>query len=196
MVTIDARLSDAVAYGFSGGPEYLNDVVEMDNGREVRAARWLYPKHRYSARYPGLPKPAQAEILAVMHAARGRLYAFRFKDWNDFSATDQPLATAVGTSTPAQLVKAYTFGSQTTLRRIQAVVAGTLVVRDDSDGVVPVTLGAKGMVTPVSPWGAGPHTASFEFDVWVRLNSDYNAFVIGRPNGHTTSLELLEVFLP
>lgn len=193
MSIIDARLSDCVAYGFTGGPEYLTEVVGMDNGREVRGSKWLYPRHRYSARYPGLPAETRDELLAVFHAAKGRFRAFRFKDWNDFEAIEQPLQVEVGTQTPVQLVKRYTFGSETQVRKIQAVVASTLVVLDDNADPVPGTVDLFGLFTPDANWATADAAATFEFDVWVRFDSDYNAFVIGRPNGHTATVDLLEV---
>jgi uncharacterized protein (TIGR02217 family) len=153
----------------------------------------MYPLHRYSARYPGLPAETRDELLAVFHAAKGRFRAFRFKDWNDYQATAQPLQVEVGTQTPVQLFKRYTFGSETIARKIQAPVAGTVVVLDDDSDPVPGTVDLFGLFTPDANWPSADATATFEFDVWVRFDSDYNAFVIGRPNGHTATVDLVEV---
>lgn len=191
MAFIPTRLSECVAYGFSGGPAYLTDVIPMDNGGEQRNQRWLYPRHSYSAEYLNLSVEAQGEILAAFHAARGRLHAFRFKDWNDYEARAEPLAPAVGTSTPVQLIKTYQFGGEATVRLIQAPVSA--VIRR-SGVVVAGTLELQtGLFTPAAPWAAGVYTWDGEFDVWVRFDSDYNAFAIGAPNARTAEVVLIEV---
>jgi len=192
MAYIDARLSDCVAYGFSGGPEYSTLIVPLDNGREQRNRRWLYPKNRYSAQYLNLSPEAQDEVLNAFHAAVGRLNAFRFKDWNDYKAEAEPLAPSIGTSTPIQLVKTYVMGSEATTRLIQAPVAGAVIKRNGVavTGTLDTT---TGLFTPSAPWASGTYTWDGEFDVWVRFDSDYNAFSIGSHKVHSTDIELIEV---
>jgi len=192
MSFVNERLSECVAYGFSGGPEWSTLIVLMDNGREQRNGQWLYPRHRYSAQYMNFRRDAQQEVLAAFHALRGQLHCCRFRDANDFEAIAEPLAPSIGTSTPVQLVKTYTFGGQSTVRLIQAPVAGAVVKRNG----VPVagTLDdTTGLFTPSAPWSAGTYTWDGEFDVWVRFASDFNAFTIGSINAHTADIELIEV---
>lgn len=191
MAFIPTRLSACVAYGFSGGPEYLTELVTLYNGREQRNQRWLYPRHSYSAEYLNLSPEAQKEVLAAFHAARGRLHAFRFKDWNDYEAAAEPLAPAIGTSNPVQLIKTYSLGAQATTRMIQAPVSA--VVRRNGVAVAGTVDLQTGLFTPAAPWAAGAYTWDGEFDVWVRFNSDYNAFAIGAPNARTADIALIEV---
>jgi len=191
MTYINTRLSTCVAYGFSGGPEYSTLVIDMDNGREQRNQQWLYPKHRYSAQYLNLSKQAQGEILAAFHATAGRLHVFRFKDWNDFQAIAEPLAPAIGTSTPVQLVKTYSLGAQSRVRLIQAPVSAS--IKRNGVAVAGTLDASTGLFTPSAPWVAGIFTWDGEFDVWVRFASDYNAFSIGAPNARTSDVELIEV---
>lgn len=192
MAYINTRLDECVAYGFSGGPAWNTLVVNMDNGREQRNGQWLYPKHRYSAQFMNVRPQARDEILNAFHAARGKLHAFRFKDWNDYTATSEAIAPAIGTSTAVQLVKSYTFGSEVSTRLIQAPVSGAVIYKDGSP--VSGTLDtATGLFTPSAPWAAGSYTWSGEFDVWVRFDSDYNAFTIGDWQAHTADIELVEV---
>ncbi len=191
MAFIDVRLSTCVALGFMGGPEWSTQVVDLENGLEQRNADWLYPKHRYAAQYMNFDAQARDEILEAFHACRGRLHVFRFKDWNDYVADAEPLAPAVGTSTPLQLIKTYTLGSQASARLIQAVVFA-VVSRNGSPVAGTLDL-ATGLFTPDAAWVAGTFTWSGEFDVWVRFASDYNAFAIGNLDAHTADIELVEV---
>lgn len=193
---IDVRLSKSVAFGFTGGPEWSTSIVEMDNGREVRNGQWMYPRHRYSAEYPNLLDGARREVLEAFHAARGRLHAFRFRDWNDYLAVDEPLLPEIGTTTPVQLIKTYQLGPATSTRLIQAPTS--CVVRDSSGAQVFGSVDTTtGLFTPASAWADDTFTWSGEFDVWVRFDSDYNAFVIGNRSGQslvgTADIELVEV---
>lgn len=192
MSYIDTRLSTCVAYGFSGGPEYNTLLIPRLNGREQRNGQWLYPKHKYTAQYMNLPAAARDELLAAFHAARGKLHAFRFKDWNDYRAVAEPLSPSIGTSTPLQLVKTYMLGAQPTVRLIQAPVSGAVVKKDGSPVAGALDTGT-GLFTPTDPWGAGTYTWDGQFDVWVRFDSDYNAFAIGNWDAHTADIDLVEV---
>lgn len=197
MTYVNTRLSDCVAHGFSGGPEWSTLVVPMDNGREQRNGQWLYPKHRYSAQYMNFDLPDQQAVLAAFHAMRGQLHVFRFKDWNDYTAESENgdwlplLAPQIGTMTPAQLLKNYSMGAQTTTRLIQAPVAGAVPLRNGSP--VAGTLDtATGLFTPSSNWLAGTYTWAGEHDVWVRFASDFNSFTNAN-RAHTADIELVEV---
>lgn len=202
MAYIDQRLDECVAYGFSGGPEWSTLIVPLENGREQRNAQWLYPKHRYTAQYMNLQSEARDAVLNTFHAMRGQLHCCRFKDWNDYVATHEQINPDVGTSNPVQLIKSYTFGSETSTRLIQAVVTGIIVAEPTPGAPTPVmgTMDkSTGLFTPGSPWADVSDTSGSNyfwtgtFDVWVRFASDYNAFAIGDRDAHTADIELIEV---
>lgn len=174
------------------------EVVNQDNGKTRRNGRWLYPKHKYNAQFLNLPKADQQHVLAAFHVAVGQLHCFRFKDWNDYEAVsaagdwEPMLLPTAGTMTPAQLFKRYVFGSGTKDRRIQAPVSATVVVLRNGVPVSATVDYETGLVTPLANWVAGDYTWTGEHDVWVRFNSDYNAFAIGNKNAHTSDIELIE----
>ena len=189
---IDTRLPQSVAYGFQGGPEWNTAIVELDNGGEVRNGQWKYPKMRYSASFNNLSAAGQREVMAAFYAVRGRLYAFRFSDPMDNEAHNEPIAPNIGTSDAVQLVRSYRLGPQAVTRRIQAIVSG--VVRDSSGAAVAGALDSgRGLFVPASPWEDDDYTWSGEFDVWVRFDSDHNAFTLGDLDAHSADIELVEV---
>jgi uncharacterized protein (TIGR02217 family) len=183
MAFIDARLSECVAYGFVGGPEYANTIVNLANGMEQRNGMWLYPKHRYSAQYMNIAPTDRDEVLKAFHAARGRLHCFRFKDWNDYAGSAQPFAQVNG---EWRMVKQYTLGGQTSTRLIQAPVEGEISLSGGS-------LSNLDFDTGVYDGDATGLTWTGEFDLWVRFDSDYNAFTIGDWQAHSANIELVEV---
>lgn len=193
MAYINAVLAEEVAYGFQGGPEYLTSGVELENGIEIRDSKWKYPKHRYSAEFDNLDDTARDAIIEVFHACRGKFHSFKFKDWNDFTATDEALnipAAYVGTTNPVQLYKTYNFGPAYTIRPVQAVATATIYL----GGVaVAGTLDTEtGMFAPAAAWAAGAYTWSGEFYVWVHFDNDYNSFTINSWKANTASVDLVE----
>lgn len=134
---------------------------------------------------------ARDEIIAAFHACRGRLHAFRFKDWNDYRAISEPLAPVIGTMTPVQLFKTYYLGSQPTSRQIQAPVVGAVIKRNGVAVAGTLDTGF-GLFTPSSNWASGTYTWDGEFDVWVNFDSDYNAFTINNWQAHTADIDLVE----
>lgn len=188
---INARLGACVAYGFTGGPEWNTLEIPMDNGGVQRNGNWMYPRHRYSAQFQNLKPEAKDEILSAIMVCRGKLNSFLFQDHNDYKLEAAPQAPSIGTATPLQLFKTYTFGGQILSRRITAPRPGTVISRDGT----PVT-GTwdylTGKFTPSSNWLAGVYTADGEFDVWCNFAADYNAFTIGNWQAHTADIEIVE----
>lgn len=191
MAFINARLPDRVAAGFQGGPEFNTVITDLANGNEFRNKAWVYPRHRYSAEM-GLFNETDREVLiAVLWACAGRWGTFRFKDWNDYTATAQPLSPSIGTGTPVQLRKSYTFGATTITRDIKLVTRAT--VYRDGTPVAGSYSDTTGLFTPSSNWVAGTHTWDGEFEVLVRFASDYNAMTASHRSARTSSIELQEV---
>lgn len=193
MAFIDAQLSDRVAYGFKAGPQYMNQVISMANGREKRAADWMYPRIRFSASYENFKQQYRDEILAAFHACRGRLHCFKFKDWTDSVAVNEAIAPEIGTTDAVQLVKTYTFGAQTAERMIQCTDSSVTLTKDGSPFTAYTLDADTGLVTPDAAWGAGEYAWSGPVLVWVRFDNDYNAFSIDEWDSATANIELIEV---
>lgn len=197
MAFVETRLPDRVASGFRGGPEWNTLVVPMENGREQRNGQWMYPRHRYSAQYGVFNDADRLSILNAFHAMRGRLHCFPMKDHNDWFASNEvldPDEFTIGGTHPIQLTKTYTHGSQSTTRLIQCV--GTdVVVYEDGVPVPGVVNTAEGTFVPDAEWIAtgDVYTWTGTFYVWVRFDSDYNAFTAIHTSARMADIELVEV---
>ena len=197
MTFIDTRLSPKVNAGFSGGPEWNTLVRQMANGISMRRGNWAMPHHRYTANYALLRPEEQNEILSAFIAARGQVHSFRFKDWNDYKATNQAMADGDGTLTPRQLTKTYTFGTESYVRTILLPIASTVVITANGTPITVTTNPLTGMVTPSTSWPSGQVIkASFEFDVRVRFGSDFIPFDRPGRNIAEVTVELVEAFTP
>lgn len=196
---INAVLDEQVDYGFEGGPRYLNEVVDLENGFEHIDSDWAFSRHEYSASFGNIKDAVRDYVISVFHACRGRRHYFKFKDWNDYLAVDEPLEVEAGTTNPVQLYKSYQPVDPVTgfvwpvwtIRPIQAVK--TAEIRTPGDNVVAGTLDTEtGMFTPDEPWLSGTHTWSGEFYVWVRFDADYNSMTINNWQANTAKVDLIE----
>ena len=195
MTVIETRLSPQVEAGFSVVPGWNTRVITMRNGQERRNANWTMPKRRFSARYGKFTRAGRDEMLAVAMATLGQTYAFLFKDWSDYDVTGQSLGAAPSGSTAVQLVKTYTFGSQTLTRTITRPVSSTVVVYQAGIPKAGTVSATTGLFTPSTAWTASAAlTADFQFDVPVRFATDEVEFVLPHRDIAEVNCELVEVF--
>jgi uncharacterized protein (TIGR02217 family) len=195
MTIIATRLSAKVEVGFSAVVAFSTRVVELKTGYERRNANWLNPKRRFTARTAGWNAEMRAELLNLAHAARGSLYSWLFKDWNDYSVTAQSLGVAPSGTTAVQLVKTYTYGSETYTRTITKPVASTVTVYQNGVAKAGSLDEATGLFIPTTAWTTGqPLTWTGEFLVPVRFASDDIEFVLPHRDIAEVVCELVEVF--
>lgn len=110
-----------IARGAVGGPQFSTVVIATASGVESdRVAQWSVARSHWTISEESLDAAGGATLLAFFLARRGRWRGFRFKDWTDYTATNEPLAP---TGAPTvQLQKTYTSGGVTYVRPIYAPV--------------------------------------------------------------------------
>lgn len=171
----DVRFPEDIAFGSSGGPAYSTDVVELASGHEQRNSNWSAARARYNIAH-GVKTQAQLEaLIAFFRARKGRAHGFRFKDWTDYQASAVVIGVGNGEKVAFQLVKHYTSGGVTEFRKVTRPVNGSVAVR--VNGVLQNSGVAVDMATGVVTFSVAPApeavvTASFEFDVPVRFDTD------------------------
>ena len=180
----NVRFPVSISRGLAGGPERRTDVVMTASGREERNARWANSRRRYNAGYGVKSLDDINAVVAFFEERRGKLYAFRFKDYSDFksckpsqiaSATDQVIGTGDGMTATFQLVKNYGT-TRPWARPIAAPVAGTILISINGVPTTQFTADVTtGLITfnaaAIPPNGAAI-AAGFEFDVPVRFDTD------------------------
>jgi len=166
-----------LAYGASGGPAFSTVVSAGVAPVEARAASWPQERGVWEV---GLVNRSGAETAALLAffrcVAKGRVHGFRFRDFGAGESTGvhEPLGVGDGVTRGFQLVKRYQQGAVVSDRPIYKPVEGT--VRVWVDGVLATALlvdATTGLVTfLVPPTSGAVLTASFTFDVPVRLDTD------------------------
>ena len=192
MAFIETQLLDRVAYGFSGGPTFSTTRVKLFSGIVSRNAERSRPLHVYNAPYDAIHTDDHDIVLAAFNACQGGLHGFRFKDRADFTGTTETLGTALGGADETmQLIKTYTFGSESTERTIKKPVTGTVNLFEDAVPLASAVDTTTGIVTFTSTVGK-VISATFEFDVPVMFDSDRMDFNFVNWAAHSTDIDLRE----
>jgi uncharacterized protein (TIGR02217 family) len=164
-------------------------IQEAISGNEQRFAQWTKCRGVGDLSY-GLLKSADplgdfAAILAMYRAHFAKLYPWRFKDWGDYTATDERFGTGDGTTSIFQLTKTYdpslillgSAGTRLYVRNITLLATAVAPVIK-VDGVTKTlttdyVISSSGVVTFTSPpANLKPLTWTGEFDVPVRFDTD------------------------
>lgn len=92
------RFPESISQGATSGPLYTTDVTNSDSGGEGRVSVWEHGRMTYEVGHATKGEDHVAELIAFFRCRRGRLYAFRFKDWDDYKADGEP-TSLIGTIT-------------------------------------------------------------------------------------------------
>lgn len=130
--TIDeVRLDDQISRGAVGGPSFSTIVTVGATGAEQRVGQWSVARHKWTISFEGRDPTEATTLLRFYFARRGKLRGFRFKDWNDFEATQEPL-TVTGSKT-YQAIKTYT-SLVSYVRELYKIVASPAVTMRRNGG--------------------------------------------------------------
>lgn len=191
MSFVEAQFPTDISYGATGGPMFLTDVVTTVSGHEQRNSKWSQARARYNVA-SGVKTEAQWQaLIAFFRARRGKAVGFRFKDWSDYQAINQPLQSLGDDA--YQMVKRYVSGAVVSERVITKPVAGTVKLYRNSllqaSGWSVDT--ATGIITTAL---TGTLTVDYEFDVPVRFDTDELALSMDSFNaGSWNNIPLIEV---
>ncbi len=188
-------LSDDIMEGSRFGPEFCTVVLETPSGTEQRIQRWAFPRHSGQIGFGVRTQQQLADLKAFFMARAGKARGFLFHDHRDGTALDQPLGTGDGVRTQFQLVKVYTSGSISIIRKITRPDVATLAVKVNGISSTAWSLDSStGVVTFTTPPTSGRSvTASFNFFVPVRFDTDRMDVTLEGVMGGWESIPVVEV---
>lgn len=167
---LDIAFPPFVARGASGGPTFATNIVTLASGAEQRNVLWANARGRWNISTGIRTRAQMLEVIAFFHVVRGRGFSFRFRDWNDFQATEMVMQEI--TPTAWQLVKRYNVGGFEHLRTITKPVPGSVTIKISGTAVIPEDIDHQsGRISFASAPDMAP-TASLDFDVPVRFDTD------------------------
>ncbi len=192
----EIRFPENISYGSTGGPEFSTDIVTTHNGCEQRNVNWSRARARYNIAYGVRSNEQLTELITFFQARKGKAIGFRFKDWSDFTVTNQEIGIGDGKKMTFQLIKTYISGKDKHTRMIKKPVHGTIKIYLDNEETEKYSVNySTGEITFTKPPAKGTIiTASFEFDVPVRFDTDYlNASIDNYGSNSWSNIPLVEV---
>jgi len=124
----EMRFPENISYGSTGGPEFSTDVVTTHNGYEQRNINWSHARARYNIAYGVRSNEQLTELITFFNARKGKAIGFRFKDWSDFTATNQEIGIGDDKKTTFHLIKTYVSGKDKHTRTIKKPVHDTIKI--------------------------------------------------------------------
>lgn len=174
MSFLETRFPESISFNSSSILEFNTSIITTKNGSEQRNINWSSNKMKFNIINGIKTKKELEEIIAFFRNTKGRAYAFRFKDWSDYSAENQLIGIGDGEKKDFQLIKNYTINGNHYIRKITKPVISTIKIFINEtiteDLKIDLTTGiitfneAPSMDTKIN--------ASFEFDIPVRFDSD------------------------
>jgi uncharacterized protein (TIGR02217 family) len=165
------RIDFGVNYGAIATLKFKTRIIRKGNGTEQRISKWRKFLLDFQVGDRTLDR-AELEVLQRFIATvRGKFKTFRFKNWLDFKAVNQAIATGNGVITQFQLTKTYGFTNPLTIN-ITLPVEGTLSITvagvDNFTWVCDYETG----ILSFSPAPTGAIVATYQFDVLCSLSVD------------------------
>ena len=196
---IEKQFPVDISYGSSGGPQYYTDLLSTTNGYEIRSSRIYNPKMKFNISTGIRNKEQMEEMIRFFRCCQGRNIAFRYKDWSDFKGDNEPMK--IINQNTLQLIKTYSLDQYITEERIiTKPVNNTIIIKLNGEIITDKQLEidySKGRIILLNHKTDQENTiftASFEFDVPVRFNTDYLPVIIENHNFYSLpEIELVEV---
>jgi uncharacterized protein (TIGR02217 family) len=112
----EVQLNVELSEGAMFGPTFSTLVIEGSTGREQRLPQWEVSRYEGDVSHVQHSRETMRELIAFWLARRGPSRGWRFKDWTDFEATNEPLMP--NGSPFVQLIKTYASGGVEYVRNI------------------------------------------------------------------------------
>lgn len=166
----DVRIPDFIERQAQGGPIFNTYCVSTSSGREHRYVNWSYPLQKYIVNNCYLSIDQLEQLNSFFRARQGMAFAFRMKDYADYSIKRQPLSWELIVDNKFQLVKSYAGGNN---RKITKPTDQSIEIQDENDQDILFTADySTGIITLTDDLFEKQLYVSCEFDVPVRFNSD------------------------
>lgn len=202
----DVAFPLGVSFGSVAGPEWKNEIVQLNSGHEKRNARWAQSRRHFDAG-TGIRSLADLrQVLSFFEARRGSLFSFRFRDPFDHSsahkaqeptALDQQIGIGDGISRTYQLIKTYETYARLITKPLGASVRLAIngkVLENGTDYQVDALTGIVTFDELIVPENGAVITAGFLFDVPVRFNTNrLQASISSFQAGEIPSIPIIEV---
>jgi uncharacterized protein (TIGR02217 family) len=150
-----------IDYGADGGHSWDTQVLSFPNGATRRNQQFADALGRWQLGNRNVRSDELAYIRGFLHAMRGRMHSFLYKDWNDYIATQELLAHE--SQQDVQLTKTYGLAINGWSRAIKKPSADGFVLESNT--------GSGWVVVSPSNYDLDTTTGIVSLDTAINLDS-------------------------
>lgn len=194
----EIRFPESISIKSTTSINFNTNITSSKNGKEKRIINRSESIMVYDIVSGVKSKQDIEEVTKLFRLVKGRAIGFRYKDWLDYSAINQQIDIGDGEKTKFQLIKTYTDlnSKNKYIREIKKPVENTVKISLDNipNKSFSVDYTNGNIIFKETPANSTIITASFEFDVPVRFDSDELEISLDSLNsGKIKDIRLIEI---
>lgn len=192
-----------IAYGSSASSEYKTAIFEARSGTEQRNAVWAQDRFKANVATGIREQKDLNTLLTFFRIVKGQFDTFLFRNYADYTISNETIGTGDGATTQFQITKTYTAGAESFKRNIKWVAdaptspmivqvngndqaLGTDYTLDNDNGVITFTTAPAGGESVVVVYAEFFYLCRFATDT---LPIQFEAYRLGS----VSSIDILEV---
>lgn len=189
MAHLDAYLDKCPGFAWSGAPEFYTTVVQLRNRRARRIARWAQPRWRFTVPFNNTFPEHYQQVLDMHLVCRGRLNAFRVRNWLFYQARGWKFGYGDGVTEEFALGRLVEIDGESFLQKIHALSLAddaitTVVYVNGTPAAAEFNPRTGRVMFDVAPANGATLTWDGDFDFWVRfLADDFPASIDNKSRG-------------
>lgn len=194
----EIRFPESISIKSTTSINFNTNITSSKNGKEKRIINRSESIMVYDIVSGVKSKQDIEEVTKLFRLVKGRAIGFRYKDWLDYSAINQQIDIGDGEKTKFKLIKTYTDlnSKNKYIREIKKPVENTVKISLDNipNKSFSVDYTNGNIIFKETPANSTIITASFEFDVPVRFDSDELEISLDSLNsGKIKDIRLIEI---
>lgn len=186
---LDAYLDRCPGFGWEGAPRFNTLIVPLQNKRTRRNGEWSQPEWRFVLPFTNNKPEHYQQVRDMFMACRGRLHAFRVRNWLAYQAQNTLFAYGDGVTTEFQLGRLIEVGGVSYLEQIHALsleddaVDPSVTVNGVAQPAVDFNDRTGRVLFDTAPANGAALRWSGTYDYWVRFAADDLPYTIDNRNG-------------
>lgn len=195
----EIRFPESISIKSTTSINFNTNITSSKNGKEKRIINRSESIMVYDIVSGIKSKQDIEKVTKLFRLVKGRAIGFRYKDWLDYSITNQQIDIGNGERIKFQLLKTYTDTNNRNIKYIREIkkpVENTVKILLDNTPNKSFSVDyTNGTITfEEAPTDSTIITASFEFDVPVRFDSDELEISLESLNsGKIKNIRLIEI---
>lgn len=194
MAHVDIRLPEVIEQGARGGPMFSTTISTTVAGYEQRNGNWTLPLRKWDIGVQAFTKDDLDALVTHFHLVGGRYASFRFRDWSDYSVTQEQGVLEFAGPNQYRLTKLYSAnGGSVTFSRYITRPWEVTIYGSDGEPINSVGVDYNTGLVTIYDEDASAIGWAGTFDLAVRFDSDQLDIQMDQVDVAVVSMTVTEV---